>query len=261
MPSIDRLPMNAVLSSDWTGLSPFLLASFYPVRKSDDRTNERWERVPESLEVRAPLTEGQIEQTQNWVSQFEQSGVDARLSNLSGVLQTGSFSAILNALGQRFEKDSLPASVLREAESGVEKLSGLSGVTKLSSTQIYTGSPPLKLTFTAHFRALFDPLEEVEKPLQTLIGWAMPKKLAQDGVLANVVRNGAAVRSVYASEMPQIIGIQYARKSFRPMVVESISTPLTVPLDRNGRCIHTQVQMTVASLTALDRDDWIALGS
>jgi hypothetical protein len=53
----------------------------------------------------------------------------------------------------------------------------------------------------------------------------------------------------------------YANQLFKPMVIESVSRPLTAPLDRDGRYISASLQMTVASLTALDRDDWMAINA
>jgi hypothetical protein len=266
VPSFDRLSTGPaagntanILSSDWTGLSRHLLAVFYPVRKAGEGPDARWERVPDSMEVQAPITDGQIEQTQNWNSPFEQTGVDAKLSSFSAMLQTGSFAAILNAVGQKFEKDSVGAQMIGQLNGEVAKLAGLSGVTKLNSTQVFTGSPPLKLTFSAHFRALFDATAEVQAPINMLTSWSLPKKLASDGVASNVLRDGVGVRTVYASQAPQIIGMVYANQLFKPMVIESVSRPLTAPLDRDGRYISASLQMTIASLTALDRDDWTAI--
>jgi hypothetical protein len=248
-----------VLSSDWTGLSRHLLAVFFPVQKAGEGPDARWERVPDSMEVQAPITDGQIEQTQNWNSPFEQTGVDAKLSSFSAMLQTGGFAAILNALGQNFDKESAGSKLIGQLNGEIAKFAGLSGVTKLNSTQVFTGSPPLKLAFNVHFRALFDANSEVQAPINMLTSWALPKKLAPDGVVSNVLRDGAGIRTVYASQAPQIIGMVYANQLFKPMVIESVSRPLTAPLDRDGRYISASLQMTIASLTALDRDDWMAI--
>lgn len=251
-------PARGVLTSDWSGLSPHLLASFFPVHKVEDGRASRWERVPGSAEVQAPLTEGRIEVTQNWNSPFEQTGAEARFASLSAQLQTGSFAAIANALGQNFESGLTGADLTSQAGEALGKLAGLSGVTKLNSQQVFTGSPPTKLSFTAHFRALFDAAEEVEQPVAMLTGWAMPKKLAPDGVIANTLRDGPGVRTVYGSEIPQIIGMRYARGLWKPMVIEQVSLPLTGYLDSKGRHVHMQVPMTISSLTALDREDLYA---
>jgi hypothetical protein len=42
---------------------------------------------------------------------------------------------------------------------------GRTGITKLNSTQIFSGMPPVKFSFTAHFRALTDPQSEVRDPI------------------------------------------------------------------------------------------------
>jgi hypothetical protein len=41
-----------------------------------------------------------------------------------------------------------------------------------------------------------------------------------------------------------------------PMVIESMSKPLDHPITTDGQPIVTSLQMTLASLTALDRTDW-----
>ena len=92
-----------VLSSDWTGLSPFLIAIFYPVERvaAPDNKSFVWRRVANSTEVRAPITDGTIDSTVNWNSPFENTGVDQKFSSFSALLQSGGFANILQALVQQ----------------------------------------------------------------------------------------------------------------------------------------------------------------
>ncbi|HEY0662788.1 MAG TPA: hypothetical protein VGD21_15875, partial [Lysobacter sp.] len=135
---------------------------------------------------------------------------------------------------------------------------GRTGITKLNSTQVFSGMPPVKLSMTLHFRALIDPVSEVRAPLAQLKEWALPQVLANDGFIANAVKNGnkeGLVETVFPSVVPQIIGMQYGDMTLQPLVIESISEPITAPRSSDGAIIALSVQVTLATLTALDRRD------
>lgn len=242
------------LGSEWGGLSPHLIASFFAVKKGDsnDKTKTRWERDPDQPEVRAPLSDGNIETTLNWQSPFENTGVDQQLSSFSAMLQSGGFSSLLAQL-----QASLPSmgSLLDPLAQQAKTLEGKSNLTKLNSTQVFQGMPPLKISVTAHFRAYQDAASEVEAPIDQLMKWAMPKKIAPDGPIVGLAAGDV---NLYASEVPQIIGMRYAGRIFWPLVIESIPYPLTAPMDRSGNKTHASIALNLGTLTALDRQDWIA---
>lgn len=258
MPSIDRGGNDPVLSSDWTGLSPFLIAKFYPVQRAEDGN---WYREPNSVVVQAPLTDGHIDQSINWHSPFENQTADAKLSSLSAMLQMGGFSAILNAIQERLTKDSSLYEGLQSLKGGLSTLEGKSAITKLNSTQIFSGMPPMKITATAHFRALADADGEVRKPMDQLMKWALPKKLALTGLSGQLAdaKTEKGLRSIYPSDAPQVVGMEYADCQFIPMVFESMPQPLTGSRDSKGRLLHAAITFTLASLTALDKNDWDAV--
>lgn len=269
MPSIDRPGAysgqssgndSPVLSSDWTGLSPHLLASFFPVRRVVEGTNVRWERVPGSPEVQAPLTDGSLEQTANWISPFENQTADAKLSSLSSMFQTGGFEAILNSLQQFAGQDSFVGGQIGEVNANLKTLEGKTAVTKLNSTQVFSGMPPLRVNVTAHFRALFDSASEVEAPMDQLMAWALPKKLSTQGLVGNALDSSQEKgwRTVYPSEAPQVIGMQYANMLIKPMVFGQVPYPLTGPRDKDGRLICGSMSLSLETLSAIDKDDWAA---
>lgn len=252
-----------VLSSDWGDLSDHLIAKFYPVERRGTGEDTYWVREPNSNEVRTPLSNGTMEQAQQWNSPFESQSVDAALSTFSRLLQSGGALAVLNALQQTTLLNSLTPILKDELNKGIElakanvyEMAGRSGVTKLNSTQVWSGAPPLKLSFTAHFRAWSDPQKEVQRPVEQLMAWALPQYLAPEGVLTNVLKDGVALRTVYPSLIPTIVGMEYGRMLFSPFVIESISRPLTAPRDEHGHAIWTELTMTIASLTAIDAQDW-----
>lgn len=259
MPSIDRGTAYPVLSSDWTGLSQHLIASFFPVRRVVEATSVRWEREPNSVEVRAPITDGSLEQVATWTSPFENQTPDARLSSFSSMLQTGGFQAILNSLQKYFPADSFMNGAIDIATQQLDTLEGRTGLTKLNSTQVFTGMPPMKLSVTAHFRALYDPFAEVESPMGQLMAWTLPRKLAAQGIVGNALSGASkqgVLRTAYPSETPQFIALAYAGMLFKPLVIEGTPYPLTGPRDRNGRLINGTMTLSLATLTAIDKDDW-----
>jgi hypothetical protein len=219
----------------------------------------RWEREPGSVEVQAPLTDGTMEQTANWTSPFENQTPDAKLSSLSSMFQVGGFEAILNSLQQYLPADSFLGGSIDVAGQQLKTLEGRTGVTKLNSTQVFSGMPPLKITVTAHFRALWNSVQEVEAPMSQLMAWAVPRKLAPQGVVGNALdrsnREGV-LRTAYPSETPQIIGMRYADMMLKPLVIESIPYPLTGPRDKDGHLLCGTMALSLATLTAIDKNDW-----
>lgn len=53
-----------------------------------------------------------------------------------------------------------------------------------------------------------------------------------------------------------MVGLEYGKQTFSPMVIESMSMPLTVPRSSDGDPLNVAVQLVLATLTALDADDW-----
>jgi hypothetical protein len=247
-----------ILTSDWTGLSSQLIASFYPVQRQEsaDKKSFSFVRVPDSVVVQAPLTDGSMDNTINWHSPFEGASADQKYSSLSALLQQGSFEPLMAIFSQMVAKV-LPgmSGAVDAAAATVKGLEGRSGVTKLNSTQVFNGLPPAKLTFTAHFRAMKDPYAEVHEPINQLVSWALPRKLADDGVLLALAKKGTL--DLYPSLTPTLIAMNFAGQTFLPMVIESVPVPLTGPRDKDGRMLSAQITMSIATLSALDAPDWV----
>ena len=92
---------SRVLSSDWGGLNPKLLAVFYPLKRT--QAGDGWEQsrdvrklaaddsytVDDGFEVHCPMTEGTQEMSFNWHSPFEGAGAESKAPTLSAMLQSG----------------------------------------------------------------------------------------------------------------------------------------------------------------------------
>jgi S-layer homology domain len=248
-----------VLSSEWGGLNPLLIARFYPVERvvAPDGKSERWQRVPGSPEVHAPMQDMSMEHTANWNSPFENTGVDQKFSSVSALLQAGALMPLWNQLKQALDEKGVGTGSLPE----VGNLEGRTSVTKLNSRQIYNGTPPFRITGTAHFRAFQDAAAEVEEPVNQLVSWQLPQKLAQEGIVTGGL-NGTFNPNdpaLYPSKVPQIIGLRFSDMEFMPVVIESCTYPIGGPRTPQGHLIEAPVQLTIASLTAIDKDDWATI--
>lgn len=249
--------MARALSSKWGVLNDALLATIYTV-------TPQGQAVPaaERVTIRGPITDGNIEIAANWQSPFEQSGADTKAPFLTGLLQSGSIESYIPALlGEGYEGQSgMAADIGRAARDFSREAQGRSAQTKLNSIMIFAGASPVKLPLTIYFRAFDDPQAEVQDCIDALAKLTLSRQLAQAGGLAEAIRNyrdGAGfLKTLLPSEAPQMVALKYGGYTLLPMVIESMTMPLTVPRDGRGRPLFVAVQLTLATLTALDREDW-----
>jgi hypothetical protein len=180
------------------------------------------------------------------------------------MLQSDSLTSLAQALSSIDIVKNNAGDLGKAAVDFLRDVEGRASITKLNSTQVYVGSAPVKITLTAHFRAFSDARTEVRDPIQQLREWAVPQVLAADGLIANAVKSTGSLKSgvarkvietLYPSRGPQIIGMRYGDASYLPLVIESISEPLTNPRSSEGVMVSSSVQLTLATLTALDRRD------
>ena len=236
------------VSSKWDGLSPHLIATIYEV-------NSDGEPVGGPI-VKAPFTgDVSLDIDLSWTSPFEGAGSDSAAPALSRGLQSGSLSAIVDRMG---EAVAIEAGGMSGALEGAE---GRSGMTKLNSTQVFTGMPPLRIQGELLFRAWSDPKSEVESPIDQLMAWALPKKLAEIGTIVTAgveyaTSDKGLIESMLPSEVPALLSITYKGRTYAPVVIERMSLPLGSPVDAAGSFTQMKLPLTIASLRAWDRDDW-----
>ena len=249
---------DPLYSSLWDGLSPHLLATFYEVKRDG---NGQWGRSEESdpTIVIAPLIEANMELTMGWQSPFEGSDMDGKAPTLMAMLQSGELQAVIGASGA--ESDS------GQINQTLNQFIGRSGITKLNSTQTFSGMAPVRMQVTAQLRAWRDPVSEVENPFNKLMEWALPVDIAEDGpVLARILETGYnaitsgdadAITALMPSQSPTHIAMHYKGRTYKPLVIESIGHPISSPVNKDGKFIELAVPMTLATLTAIDRQDWV----
>jgi hypothetical protein len=230
--------MNGDIQSDWGGLSTHLIAAFWEVDRKGNRKG--------STTVRAPLLEANFEASFNWVSPFERVGEDF-MPTVQQLLQSGLLDQAAQKFKQLTGKDLSPL---------LAELEGKTSVTKLNSTQVFNGMPPVKLPVTALFRAWKNPQQEVEAGFNQLMTWALPVKMEGDNSVLSQVADG----NVLPSQVPVFIAMKYKHRTYKPLVIESISAPISSSVDKNGHFTKLTVPMQLATLTAIDRNDWAGYG-
>lgn len=142
---------------------------------------------------------------------------------------------------------------------------GRTGLTKMNSTQVFTGMPPIKINATLLFRAWKNPKLEVEEPFDTFMGWALPQCLQKDSVLTGIVSGSAScvedggntlLTKLLPSKAPQMVRMTYKGRTFKPLVIESVGMPLDSPITVDGYFTELLVPATLSTWQALDAKDW-----
>lgn len=266
--------LTSELSSSWDGLSNHLIAAFYEVDRQGRPLKDQ-DGNPVNVVVRAPLTESNLDASLNWQSAFESMSPETKAPMLFAMLQSGAIQPVIDSLnatqaGKLVSKfagteagnavSGNIASAQQRSGDFLKQFEGRTGITKLNSTQIFSGMPPVKIQVTALFRAWRDPVSEVETPVNQLMTWALPEKLANDSLIANTVKSvqdgSSLINALLPSQSPHLIAMRYKNLTLGPMVIEAIGYPLSSPIDSRGHFTELLIPMTLCSLTAWDREDW-----
>ncbi len=192
----------STVGSLWDGLNPNLIATFYEVDHNGAPIG--------STVLRAAIADdAQLDITLNWQSPFEQAGPESKAPTVMAMLQSGALQPLADKLGA--------GEMARDG--GVEAARGRTGMTKLNSTQVFSGMPPLKIQATLLLRAWRDPEMEVEMPLDQLMQWALPRELAPEGTLltgAMEYMRGEKtfLEAALPSLAPTLIGLIYKGRQY-----------------------------------------------
>jgi len=242
--------ISPALSSDWGGLSPHLLAHFFEVKHQTaaDGKSFFWMRDTNSIEVICPITDASAEFTMNWQSPFESTGPDQRLSAATALIQSGVLSQLLSELGTKFD-----SSTFRSLSDRARQYEGGSNFSRLNSMQVFNGMQPAKIPVVAHFRAQKDARTEVKNPIDQLVRWSLPQELAEFGPVGEAIGGRAGL---FPSAAPVKLGLRYADLLLAPIVIESITVPVSGQRTRDGTLAYAAVNLQLATLAALDAKDW-----
>lgn len=258
------LALKTRKTSNWDGLSPYLIAQFFEVEAVHEYGKPiRWRKVKGGKVVKAPFAgEATLSLNLGWQSPFENASSENAAPNMSAMLASGMIQPAMDALS--------PKKAAEKTSKFLSDFEGRTGITKLNSVQTFNGMQPMDISGTLLFRAWNNGAIEVEEPFNQLIQWALPKNLSEDSTLVNAAKtiSGKAekdrteeeknmlARAMFPSEAPVKIGMTYKGKTYMPLVIESVDYQLTSPINPQGHFIYVCVNVKLCSLTALDRNDW-----
>jgi hypothetical protein len=246
------------IGSLWDDLNRHLIAKIYEVDHTGLVIGDRVLHA-------ALADETQLDVTFNWQSPFEQAGPESKAPTVMAMLQSGAIQPLADNVAKtarQFGADGI-ADGAQNLGISADEARGRTGMTKLNSTQVFSGMPPLKIQTTLLLRAWRDPSREVEQPLDQLMQWALPRELAPEGTLLTGALEWLRGEKTFLdaalpSLAPTLIGITYKGRTYAPMVIEAVSVPLHSPIDVHGRFVQLAVGVTLSSLTAWDRKDWLS---
>jgi len=183
-------------------------------------------------------------------SPFDSINPEHRWPTLLGMLQSGDWvstldSAMSNIFGVKLSGDT---------KENLEKIEGRSNLTKQNSTQIFVSSQPVTIPATLYFGAWENAKTEVEDQIRLLQQWSLPVELVEGSLIKEVVEN-RTLESLFPSKVPPFVAVYYGGKKFLPLLIQSVSAPMVVPMDSDGNRMQLQVQITFVSRTAWDANN------
>lgn len=195
------------------------------------------------------FVDGDISIENQWQSPFESINVDNKMPSLMAGLQTGTLiDTAVNLAEPLGAGDTVKKLAFL---SGLKGLKGKSNFTKVNSTQVFLSASPIRLNLTLSLLAYKDALKEVEEPLLELQKMAMMKKLAE-----SLTSEG----KLFPSEIPNFVTVTYSGKTYKPMAIENVSTPINGATDANGNRLSASITLSLISYTSIDKAEWTANG-
>lgn len=227
------------------GLSLLQTVRIYPVVRQPEGG---WARSTDEdadpyVVVGIPVGEMVLNLITNWSSPFENAGLESVAGSTTSLLQTGELGELLKAFGV--------------GDGLLNNVDGRSSMTRLNSTQVFAGQPPVDLPLTLRFRAIKDPHQEVEQPIKTLIKWSLSQTIGDSLItdaVSDIKSGGAGVETILPTVIPLTVCIEYGQRVFSPMIIESVAEPINTKMNAKGRRTECEISIKLQSLFAWDRD-------
>lgn len=267
---------NRVLGGLWKqkGINPHLIAVIRPVIEGNleaGQGNQTYDIDATQPQVHATLDDGSFDLESQYSTPFESSNPEGRMPNLMGAIQSGQIATSYHSLfAIRDDPIGISGAVgdvlagvgelfgVQEALEGFESslvgLMGRSNFTKINSRQIFTSSNSVRITATLNFLAWLDARTEVEDAIDQLQQWALPKTLSSKSLLTAGLTDGFS-EGMFPSIIPPFVQLEYGGKTYLPMLIESVSAPITAPMNKKGDRIAVKVSINLLSLTAWDAEN------
>lgn len=220
----------------------------------DSATHEDFDK-----QVIGIFTDGELQLESQYQNPFENSNPEQRMPTMMGMLQSGEFLSLGASLGIINQSDDPATSfagrmlqkVGDKAGELIESLKGRSNFTKLNSTQIYVSTNPARISGSIFFSAWRDAKTEVNQQVAFLQKWALAVELYEHSLAQSVFATKEA-KGLFPSIIPPYVAVDYGGRSYVPMLIESVSEPLVVPMTNDGGRLAISIGVTFASRAAWD---------
>lgn len=222
--------------------------------------------IEDSPIVRALCIDGDLSIESQYQTPFENSNPERRLPTLMAALQAGE---LVDAFGETAQTNTLLGKATSFAVDAAKEFSNATGVnlrnlegktnlTKVNTVQVFLSTSSTKVNLTLFFQAYKDAFKEVELQIMQLQAWALPQFLADDSTIQNL-NNEGFVDGIFSGRVPPFISVTLSGKTYCPFVIESVSTPLAGPIDKEGNRLNVTVNVSILSRAAWDANDLYAL--
>ena len=221
-------------------------------------------------EVRALFVEGDKTIESQWQTPFENSNPEHKLPTLMAGIQSGQIlqsvgGIIANNAGVSKETSQAVGSatagvadlvdpVAGQMKEALNSLVGRTNLTKVNSEQVFLSTAPIQLNLTIFFMAIKDAREEVELKIAQLEKWALPAELSEIGIIQSLDKE-KSLTGLFPSKIPPYVSLTLNGKTYSPFIVQSVSSPLSAPIDSDGNRLSLQVTVTLMSRTAWGASD------
>lgn len=216
--------------------------------------------------VRALCVDGDMSIESQYQTPFENSNPEQRMPTLMAAIQSGE---LIDAFGQTAQTNtilgkaaSLSVDVAKQFSSltgvNLESLQGKTNLTKVNTVQVFLSTSSIKTNVTLYFQAFKDAYKEVELPIMQLQAWALPQYLSEDTLVQNINQQGLS-GGIFSGMVPPFISMTLSGKTYSPFVIESVSAPLSGPIDKDGNRLNLTVNLTILSRAAWDAQNIYSL--
>ena len=232
--------------------------------------------IPDSATVRAILTEGDLAIESQYQTPFGNSNPEMKLPSLMALLQSGDLAEGISQGTKALENGGDGAKLVgavvgvagiaanalsqslgfKDIRAATDFLEGRTTLTKVNSTEIFLSTEPVTLNLTLFFMAFKDARVEDDDKVRQLEMWALPQSLKEFGAAVNIAKSvenkEGLVSGLFSGVVPPFVSLTYGGKTYKPMLIQSVSKPLVAPIDSKGNRLNLTVQITLVSRTAWD---------
>lgn len=231
------------------------------------------DNINDTNHVKALVEDMEFSVESQYNTPFSQSDPQSKLPTITALLQSGTLIDAANSLGfgeeVAVENQEAQANELYKTVQGMTHKSSFS---KVNSTQLYDSSSSIRISGTLLLVA-WDDAKEVENALKLLQAWALPSYLSDDLATVRVAQGASdgwqqggmldaaqgALDGLFNSVNPPIVSILYGGKAYHDFHIESVSAPMSAPMNANGDRIAVRVNVNFISRKAWDRANLIKL--